>query len=63
MIHVHDIPALLGQLESKIADELEGQELDFKRWEDNFKEMMKILVRAVVSFANAGEGMVIVGVK
>lgn len=63
MIHVHDIPALLGQLESKIADELEGQELDFKQWEENFKEMMKILVRAVVSFANAGEGMVIAGVK
>ena len=63
MIHVHEIPALLGQLESKIADELEGQELDFKQWEDNFKEMMKILVRAVVSFANAGEGMVIAGVK
>ena len=63
MIHVHDIPALLEQLENKIADELEGQELDFKQWEDNFKEMMKILVRGVVSFANAGEGMVIVGVK
>ena len=63
MIQVHDIPTLLGQLENKIADELEGQELDFKQWEDNFKEMMKILVRAVVSFANAGEGMVIVGVK
>ena len=40
MIRVHDIPALLGQLENKIADELEGQELDFKQWEDNFKEMM-----------------------
>lgn len=63
MIQIRDIPALLGQLENKIADELEGQELDFKQWEDNFKEMMKILVRAVVSFANAGEGMVIVGVK
>ena len=63
MIQIRDIPALLGQLENKIADELEGQELDFKQWEDNFKEMMKILVRAVVSFANAGEGMVIAGVK
>ena len=63
MIQVHEIPALLGQLENKIADELESQELDFKQWEDNFKEMMKILVRAVVSFANAGEGMVIAGVK
>ncbi|MBQ6472276.1 MAG: ATP-binding protein, partial [Victivallales bacterium] len=63
MIQVRDIPALLGQLENKIADELEGQELDFKQWEDNFKEMMKTLVRAVVSFANAGEGMVIAGVK
>ena len=63
MIQIRDIPGLLEQLENKIADELEGQELDFKQWEDNFKEMMKILVRAVVSFANAGEGMVIAGVK
>ena len=63
MIQISEIPALLEQLEDHIADDLEGQELDFKQWEDNFKEMMKILVRAVVSFANAGEGLVIVGVR
>ena len=63
MIQMSEIPALLEQLDNHIADDLEGQELDFKQWEDNFKEMMKILVRAVVSFANAGEGLVIVGVK
>ena len=63
MILMNEIPALLEQLKNHIADDLEGQELDFKQWEDNFKEMMKILVRAVVSFANAGEGIVIVGVK
>ena len=63
MIQIHEMQAFLEQLENKIADELEGQELDFKQWEDNFKDMMKILVRAVVSFANAGEGTVIVGVR
>ena len=63
MIQTSEIPALLKRLESNIADDIEGQELDFKQWEENFKEMMKILVRAVVSFANAGEGLVIVGVK
>ena len=63
MIQISEISALLEQLEGHIADDLEGQELDFKQWEDNFKEMMKILVRAVVSFANAGEGLIIVGVK
>ena len=63
MIQIHEMPTFLEQLENKIADELEGQELDFKQWEDNFKDMMKILVRAVVSFANAGEGTVIAGVK
>ena len=63
MFQMNEIPALLEQLEKHIADDLEGQELDFKQWDDNFKEMMKILVRAVVSFANAGEGLVIAGVK
>lgn len=63
MMQIHDIPALLKRLETHTADDLEGQELDFKQWEDNFKDMMKILVRAVVSFANAGEGLVIAGVR
>ena len=63
MIQTNEIPALLEQLEDHIADDLEGQELDFKQWDDNFKDTMKILVRAVVSFANAGEGLVIAGVK
>lgn len=63
MIQINDIPALLEQLKKHIADDLEGQELDFKHWEDNFIEMMRILVRTVVSFANAGEGLIIAGVK
>ena len=63
MLAIHDIPALLNQLETNIADDLEGQELDFKQWEENSREMIRILVRSVVSFANAGEGMIIVGVK
>ena len=62
MLAINDIPDLLNQLETKIADDLEGQELDFKRWEENIREMIRILVRSVVSFANAGEGMIIVGV-
>ena len=33
MIQINDIPALLDQLEDHIADDLEGQELDFKQWE------------------------------
>ena len=63
MIHISEIRALLEQFESRIADDREGQELDFKQQEENFKEMMKILVRAMVSFANAGEGIIIIGVK
>ncbi len=63
MLAINDIPDLLNQLETRIADDLEGQELDFKQWEENIREMIRILVRSVVSFANAGEGMIIVGVK
>lgn len=38
MIQTSEIPALLKRLESNIADDIEGQELDFKQWEENFKE-------------------------
>lgn len=64
MLMLSDIPALLEELDYKIADDLEGQELDFKEWKkDSYKEMIKVLIKAVVSFANAGAGTVIVGVK
>lgn len=42
MIQINDIPALLDQLEDHIADDLEGQELDFKQWEDPFKVLHSI---------------------
>ena len=64
MLLLSDIPALLEELELKIADDLEGQDLDFKEWKsDSYREMIKVLIKAVVSFANAGDGTVIVGVK
>ena len=37
MVQVHGMPSLLRQMESKIADEKGGQELDFKQWGNMFE--------------------------
>lgn len=63
MLQLSEIPALLEKLDDHIADDLEGQELDFKEWKGLIKDMIRVLVKAVISFSNAGEGLVIVGVK
>ena len=63
MIEISKIQNLLEELDNKIADELEGQELDFKEWAGNAKEMIQILVRTIVSFANADGGIIIVGIR
>lgn len=65
MLRLSDVTTLLEELDHKVADDLEGQELDFKEWKEDasYREMIKVLVKAVVSFANAGMGIIIVGVK
>jgi ATP-dependent DNA helicase RecG len=58
-----DVSALLDQLESVPAAELEGQELDFKEWPPgNQKKALKAVVDAAVCMANGGGGTVVFGV-
>lgn len=65
MILSTNVSELLDRLDGNIADDLEDQELDFKEWKKDasYKEMIKVLIKAVVSFANAGSGTIIVGVR
>jgi ATP-dependent DNA helicase RecG len=57
-----EILALLNQLDHSPADALEGDRLDFKRWQDA-RASMSEAVAAAVCFANADGGVLIFGVK
>ena len=63
MRQLSEIPALLEQLDEHTADDLEDQELDFKEWKGLIRDMIRVLVKAVVSFSNAGEGLVVAGIR
>lgn len=56
-----DIHALLDQLDTRIADDLESAYLDFKPWRDPKKDMA-VAVEYAVCFANADGGVVVFGV-
>lgn len=58
-----DIAALLPELDHCIADDLEGQELDFKQWDEQSRnKAVKTVVRMAVCMANGGGGTVVFGV-
>lgn len=58
------ILALLDRLDEVPADELEGQELDFKEWDTRSKHgALNLLVEMAVCMANGGGGTVIFGVR
>ena len=60
---LQDITELLKELDSRIADELEGQDLDFKQWDTkSMDKSVKTLVRTAVCMANGGGGTVVFGV-
>ncbi len=60
---LQDITELLNELEYRIADELEDQDLDFKQWDTkSMDKSVKMLVRTAVCMANGGGGTVVFGV-
>ncbi len=63
MIQLNEIDAILEALDHHTADDLESGELDFKEWKGMIRDIIRTLTKAVVSFANAGEGVIIAGVK
>ena len=59
-----EIMKLLEELETKIADQLESQRLDFKKWiERNLDDNIKMMVKMAVCMANGGGGSVLFGVE
>ncbi len=60
---LQEITELLNELERRIADELEDQDLDFKQWDTkSMDKSVKMLVRTAVCMANGGGGTVVFGV-
>lgn len=58
-----DIERLLDRLDACIADELEGQDLDFKEWdESSLNKAVKTVVETAVCMVNGGGGSVVFGV-
>ena len=58
-----EIEALLDQLDRCVADDLEDQQLDFKRWDgSSIKRALGKMVSAAVCMANGGGGTVVFGV-
>lgn len=58
-----EIEALLDRLEDCIAEDLEGQHIDFKEWGGGgSREQLQRVVRAAVCMANGGGGTVVFGV-
>jgi ATP-dependent DNA helicase RecG len=58
-----EIRALLHRLEGAAADDLEDEELEFKPWEDNPRDLTHHLREAVVCLANQRGGVIVVGVR
>jgi len=58
-----DIRFLLDRLETCTADELEGQDLDFKQWDTkSLKKAVRTVVDCAVCMVNGGGGTVVFGV-
>ena len=58
-----EIIDLLDRLDECVADDLEGQHLDFKQWDERSdRKSLRIVVSAAVCMANGGGGTVVFGV-
>lgn len=58
-----EIEAIIQQLETKIADDFEAQDLDFKQWNVNsIEENIKKMIKYAVCMANGGGGSVVFGI-
>jgi len=59
-----EIAHLLKQLDSKKADDLEDQDLDFKEWDiESLPGAVKRVIEMAICMANGGGGTVVFGVK
>ncbi|OGP91927.1 MAG: AAA family ATPase [Deltaproteobacteria bacterium RBG_16_48_10] len=64
MRNVSEIQELLKELDARLADELEGQDLDFKEWDPRSrKTAVGAVIEMAICMANGGGGTVVFGVN
>ena len=63
MREITEVRSLLSVLDTGIADDLEGQDLDFKEWPADERHAIRMAVDAAVCMANGGGGTVVLGVR
>lgn len=63
MRELTEVRSLLSVLDTSIADDLEGQDLDFKEWPADERHAVRMAVDAAVCMANGGGGTVVLGVR
>lgn len=63
MREVTEVRSLLARLDAETADDLEGQDLDFKEWPADDRHAVRLAVDAAVCMANGGGGTVVLGVR
>ena len=62
VVSANDILRLLDELESRTADDLESQRLDFKEWKSQSKvDAVDQVIEMAVCMANGGGGTVVFG--
>ncbi|TFE01670.1 ATP-binding protein [Jeotgalibacillus salarius] len=62
MKSIHQIMQLIGRLDAHVADDFEGQDLDFKQWSNKTEDNVRKMVEYAICMANGGGGSVVFGV-
>ncbi len=63
MRELREMRSLLDELEHQSADKLEGQDLDFKRWDSrSMDKAIRSVVAMAICMANGGGGVVVFGI-
>ncbi len=62
MKSIHQIMQLIGRLDAHVADDFEGQDLDFKQWSDKTEDNVRKMVEYAICMANGGGGSVVFGI-
>src|SRR5690349_20637236 len=63
MVGLTELRQLLAEPDQCKADELEGQNLDFKEWPRESRQAIRRVVDIAVCMANGGGGSVVFGVR
>ncbi|TFE00053.1 ATP-binding protein [Jeotgalibacillus sp. R-1-5s-1] len=62
MKSIHQIMQMIGRLDTHIADDFEGQDLDFKQWGQKTEDNIRKMVEYAICMANGGGGSVVFGI-